>query len=121
MIDNNVGRTWSNAPMGVRNARALAWLGALGCGCTLIMLIVLVVTSALSQDISRTIVLLIDSIMFPFYVSLINGLKIGSKMAYKVQRVLSIIGLINLPVGTLINAYILFYWTKPETKAWFGV
>ena len=103
MIPDNLGRTWGNAPVGVRNARALAWLGTL-------------------FTVGSTLAFLgFYSLLFPFYIWLLVGLKRGTKAAYYVQMILSIVGLIGFPIGTLINGYILATWFRPETKAWFGV
>jgi hypothetical protein len=45
----------------------------------------------------------------------------GKRPAYYVQMVLSALGLLGFPLGTLLHGYILYYWVRPETKEWFGV
>ena len=121
MMDNNSGRTWSNAPGGVRDARALAWLGAFFSGLLLLVAIVMLATNGFPRDSDGAVGFLFFALFFPFYVWLLSGLKRGVKAAYYVQMVISIIGVLGFPIGTLINGYILFKWFKPETKAWFGV
>jgi hypothetical protein len=122
MIDYDAGRTWSNAPSGVRSARALAWLGALFSGILLIVAVVMLISGALHGiGIAGIAMFAIYSLFFPLYVWLLIGLKRGTAAAYWVQLVIAVIGLIGFPIGTLINGYILYLWFKPETKAWFGV
>lgn len=121
MIDNNLGRTWKNAPSGVRDARTLAWLGAVFSGIIVIIMLVLFVKQGAQGILGSSAFLLIYVVFFPLYVWLLLGLKRGTKGAYYVQMIVSIIGLIGFPVGTLINGYILYKWFRPETKAWFGV
>ncbi len=121
MINNNTGRTWSNAPSGVRDARALAWLGVIGSGLMLIIVIALLASSGLHAGIAGSFILLVYALFFPFYIWLLIGLKRGTKAAYYVQMIVAFIGLIGFPIGTLINGYILYKWFRPETKAWFGV
>jgi hypothetical protein len=50
-----------------------------------------------------------------------NGaLKRAAPSAWITQIILSVIGLLGFPLGTIINGYILSQWFQPETKAWFG-
>ena len=121
MMDFNSGRTWTNAPSGVRSARALAWLGAFFSGILAVVFLFLLFSGGLKVVNINIVNMVIYSIFFPIYVWLLSGLKSGVKSAYYVQLVISIIGLINFPIGTLINGYILYLWMRPETKAWFGV
>ena len=48
------------------------------------------------------------------------ALKKAVPAAWTVQLVLSCLGVLGFPIGTLIHGYILSQWFKPETKAWFG-
>lgn len=45
----------------------------------------------------------------------------GNPAAYYVQMGLSALGLFGVPIGTILHGWILYAWTRPETKAWFGV
>jgi hypothetical protein len=49
-----------------------------------------------------------------------KGLKNGGKIAWKTQIVLSLLGLIWFPIGTVIHGYILSQWFRREVRAWFG-
>ncbi|MCA1595463.1 MAG: hypothetical protein LC772_03435, partial [Chloroflexi bacterium] len=40
---------------------------------------------------------------------------------YYTVLVLSFLGLLALPLGTIVSIYILTKWFKPELKAWYGV
>lgn len=120
-MDNNMGRTWKNAPSGVRDARILALLGAIFSCIIIIVLIGLFMTKGSQGDIGSSVILWIYALFFPLYAWLLFGLKRGLKGAYYTQMIVSIVGLIGFPIGTLINGYILYKWFRPETKAWFGV
>jgi hypothetical protein len=122
MTNYDTGRTWSNAPSGVRSARALAWLATIITGFMLIFAVCMLVSGELlKMGIAGVLVFGLYSVFFPFYVWLLVGLKRGTPAAYWVQLVIAVIGLVGFPIGTLIYAYILYLWFKPETKAWFGV
>ncbi len=47
------------------------------------------------------------------------GLLKGKGWARVVAIILAIIGLLNVPIGTIISIIILIYLFKPETKAFF--
>lgn len=49
-----------------------------------------------------------------------KALRRGGKGAWQLQVVLSVLGLLWFPIGTIIHGYILSQWSKPEVKAWFG-
>lgn len=121
MIDMNTGRTWSNAPAGVRNARALAWLGVIVYGFFFIFALMALFSGGLNGAAGSSIFMMIFALFFPFYIWLLSALKKGVRAAYSVQMILSILGLLGFPLGTIINGYILYQWSRPETKAWFGV
>jgi hypothetical protein len=44
----------------------------------------------------------------------------GNPKAWSVQIAFSALGLLNCPLGTLINGYILSQWFRPDVKVWFG-
>jgi hypothetical protein len=121
MIDTNSGRTWDNAPRGVRDARTLAYLGLLGSGLLVIVLVWLLMSGGFHEGFTGSLILFVYALFFPLYIWLLIGLKRGTKAAYYVQLLVAILGLTAFPVGTLINGYILFKWFRPETRAWFGV
>lgn len=121
MSDMDTGRTWSNAPSGVRDARALAWLGMIFSGLLLPVVIWLLASDGSLMGSPGFLTFFVSALYFPIYIWLLSGLKRGVKAAYYVQLVIAIIGLLSLPIGTLINGYILFKWFRPETRAWFGV
>jgi hypothetical protein len=52
---------------------------------------------------------------------LCKGFKNHSKTVWRVQIVLSCIGILGFPLGTIIHGFILSQWFSPETKAWFGI
>lgn len=120
MSDMDTGRTWSNAPSGVRDARALAWLGMIFSG-LLLPVAIWLLASARDLVLPSFLTVFVPALYFPIYIWLLSGLKRGVKAAYYVQLVIAIIGLLSLPIGTLVNGYILFKWFRPETRAWFGV
>ncbi len=49
-----------------------------------------------------------------------GGLLAGQSWAATVAFILAIIGLIGIPIGTLISIIIIIYLRKPEVKAYFG-
>ena len=121
-MNQDMGRTWSNAPSGVRDARALAWLGLLGSTLMLILTIIALTSPDFRKELGLNVIIeIVYSFFFPLYVWLLIALKRGVRAAYYVQMIVAIIGLIGFPLGTLINGYILYKWFRPETKAWFGI
>lgn len=52
---------------------------------------------------------------------LITSLRKGNPVAWHVQMVLSLLGLLGFPIQTVIHALVLSKWFKPDTKAWFGL
>lgn len=119
MININTGRTWKNAPSGVRDARTLAWLGVIGSGLCLFILIAAFLNTGFAVALGSPVIW-VEALLFPFYVWLLGALKRGATSAYYIQMVVSILGLMGFPLGTLISLYVLFKWFKPETRAWFG-
>lgn len=49
------------------------------------------------------------------------SLRNGGKTAWVLQVIVSFTGLITFPIGTILHAYILSRWFRPETKSWFGL
>ena len=45
----------------------------------------------------------------------------GVPAAWNVQAVVSVLGLLAFPLGTLLHLLILLKWFRPETKSWFGL
>ena len=54
-----------------------------------------------------------------FYFIIAFGLLKGQKWARTLAILFAIIGLINIPIGTIISIIILIYLFKPEVKAYF--
>ncbi len=54
-----------------------------------------------------------------FYFLIAFGLLKGQKWARTLAIIFAIIGLINIPIGTIISIIILIYLFKPEVKAYF--
>ncbi len=54
-----------------------------------------------------------------FYFLIAFGLLKGKKWARTLAIIFAIIGLINIPIGTIISIIILIYLFKPEVKAYF--
>ena len=53
------------------------------------------------------------------YFLIAYGLLKGQGWARIVAIIFAIIGLLNIPIGTIISIIILWYLFKPEVKAWF--
>jgi hypothetical protein len=107
---------WHSAPLVVRSwAYTLAFLsmwivflfGALS----------LIGPEPMPQKIGITIFCLA---LFAVFLWQRKKLQNSAILAWKLQILLSILGLIWFPLGTLIHGYILSQWFKPEVKAWFG-
>jgi len=109
-------RTWENAPKVVKSwAYPLSWLGIIG------LPIILLVNLAKAEDvIAKVILIVVFGLFFILQIWLNRALRAGKQAAWTVQMVMSILGLIGFPIGTLINGVILASWFKPETKEWFG-
>lgn len=108
-------RVWKDAPQIVKSVRLLTLLAV--CGLPL-----LIGFSFMSEkDIAEKIVLSgFFCVLWVFQIYMLFALKNGAKPAWIIQIIISCLGLTGFPVGTLIHAYILSHWFKPETKAWFG-
>ena len=54
------------------------------------------------------------------YILIAVGLFKGARWARVLAIVFAILGLFNIPIGTIISIIILIYLFKPEVKAWFN-
>ena len=109
-------RIWKEAPQIVKSVRLLTMLA--------IALLPLVAVGTFLMDgdaVEKAITAVIFGVFWLIAIYMLFALKAGTRAAWTVQLVLSILGLLSFPIGTIIHGYILFHWIKPETKAWFGV
>lgn len=116
---------WSQVPPAVKDARLLNILGAI-----LFLLITAFLVPSLFQasrsnapegfGVAAGMVMLYGGIGAICVYQAI-AIRKGIPGAWRQQAVLSILGLINFPLGTLLNGLLLAKWFKPEVKAWFGV
>jgi tetratricopeptide (TPR) repeat protein len=113
---------WAEAPQIVKSARFLNFF-SFAVSLLVILTIVLAAISDSSTDaLVGAVVLLIFCVPFAaLFLWLAIAHKNATRAAWTVQIVLSIIGALFFPLGTLIHVYLLCYWFKPETKFWFGV
>jgi hypothetical protein len=114
-----VARTeWKDAPKVVRGwAYPLTWLS--------IALLPLVILAVMLNSDSGNLAERIGQAVLYFLLWAVaiwqNGaLKRAAPSAWITQIILSVLGLLGFPLGTIINGYILSQWFQPETKAWFG-
>ncbi len=116
--DGNVVRgDWKTAPDIVRRGTyLLTWLNIV-----FTPLIILITFAGDKNSMDEKIgVLVLLAIVFVASIWLNRATKKGTPAAWTVQIIFSVIGLLGFPLGTIIHAYVLFNWFKPETKAWFG-
>jgi hypothetical protein len=97
----NSGRTWGNAPVGVRGARILAYLGIIGSVFMIIALIAVLAIKSIAAQLGtfNLVMLVVQALFLPLYIWLLGGLKRGDKAAYYVQLAMSIIGLLSFPLA----------------------
>jgi hypothetical protein len=109
---------WQNAPPVVKGwAYTLSWLSIIGCAIFLLV-------TWFGEDVEvveKIVMSVLYGGFFALSIWLNRGLRHGKRAAWTVQLVLSCLGLLGFPLGTMINGYILSHWSKPETKAWFGM
>jgi hypothetical protein len=111
-------KSWENAPKIVKGwAYPLSWLGIIF-GVFAVLVGPFVVDEAVPV---RAFLVLFWGAVLALLVWLNRGLKRGTQSAWTVQLILSIVGLLGFPLGTLINGYILSQWSKPEVKWWFDL
>lgn len=113
----NVNRgDWQTAPPIVKSwVYPLSWLA--------LVVLPLMMISALYMEVSQTernIVFLIYAAFFLVVLWINRGIKKGARSVWAVQMILSVVGLLGFPIGTLIHGWILSQWFKPDVKAWFG-
>lgn len=117
---------WQNAPRIVRDARLVNGLGVILC---LLGVLAMVLTTlggerggdAPNDPVTAFVLLAVYGGIAVLLMWLIRSLKRGLAAAWTVQMVLSILGLLGFPLGTIIHGMILSRWFQPETKAWFGL
>lgn len=118
-------REWKNAPPIVKGwAYPLTWLAIIGL--SIFLLITWIGGNETRSDpVGDGIVKIITSAIYVFFIVFniwLNGaLKKVTSAAWTLQIINSALGLCGFPIGTLIHAYVLSQWFKPEVKAWFGV
>lgn len=113
---------WNAAPQIVKGARFVNIFSFM-----LLFLITLAVLSVALGDVQAgdlpmiltisTLCVVLTGVFFWLAIALRNA----SKAAWTAQIVVSSIGLLLFPPGTIIHGYILSKWFQPETKAWFGL
>ncbi|HEX8236489.1 MAG TPA: hypothetical protein VF600_11070 [Abditibacteriaceae bacterium] len=111
------GGDWKAAPKIVKNwAYQLTWLAIV---LLPIVVIAAVFTSPMPAGEAAGLILFY-SVLWAVNIWLNRSLKKGAPAAWVTQIVISVLGLLAFPIGTLIHGYVLSQWFKPETKAWFG-
>jgi len=109
---------WQAAPKIIKGwAYPLTWLA-------IVLFALFIVVALVSRDIPVTGKLglaLLYAVFLAISIWLNRALKKGVQAAWTVQIIVSVLGLLGFPLGTLIHGYILSQWFKPETKAWFGM
>jgi tetratricopeptide (TPR) repeat protein len=113
-------RTIRDAPQVVRSIR---WLYGLAIFLGAIWALMAAVGAPVegSSEVPASFVFLLGFVTLGLNGWLMWAVPKGSQAAYYVQMVLSALGLLGFPLGTILHGYILYAWTRPETKAWFGV
>ena len=110
------GGHWKSAPPVVRNwAYQLTLLGLI-----FLPVVIFVAFTGMRGAAPNLPMAVAWSILWCVDLWLNRALKRGDANAWNVQIVVSALGLLAFPVGTLIHAYVLSQWFKPETKRWFG-
>ena len=112
-----VSEDWKDAPVVVKGwAYVLTWLAII------VLPLVIVATFFMEgQDSAEKVPLALFYLaLWGVEIWLNRALKKGMQAGWIVQIIISVLGLLAFPLGTLIHAYILSQWFKPETKAWFG-
>ena len=114
----------------VRAARLLALIATVLGGLLLAMVLLMAISGKAEVTVSSPALLPLVPVIPWFFVALMGilvgvslwlfrALAQGTPAAWSVGLVFSIIGLAGFPIGTIINGLILYYWVRPETKAWF--
>lgn len=116
-------RDWKSAPQIVKSVALLAFVGMVFTPLLILMGIFGLTSSPRVQaSLPYNITLLtFYFLLFAASAWLRFALKKAVPAAWTVQLVLSCLGVLGFPIGTLIHGYILSQWFKPETKAWFGL
>jgi tetratricopeptide (TPR) repeat protein len=113
-------RRLADAPQIVRSIRSLYWLGIFLWSLGLIGL--LAARGEPDQSPGETLVgLILATAILGVTIWLLWAVPRGHPAAFSVQLVVSALGLLGFPLGTILHGYILYCWLKPETRAWFDV
>jgi hypothetical protein len=116
----DVPLTWRDAPPIVRSVHLLAVLAVIGSAFLLLGGVVMLFSSL--KDASESVMLLLlGAASLAFHIWTMGALKNRNALIWQIQRVLSVLGLLSIPIGTIIHGYILYHWYKPEVKDWFQV
>ena len=116
MSDVHLG-DWQTAPVVVKGwVYPLTWLALV----VLPIAMIAVLFMPQQSSAERFGLFVLYAALFGFQLWINRGIKKGTPAIWTVQMILSILGLVGFPIGTLIHGYILSQWFKPETKAWFG-
>jgi hypothetical protein len=114
----------------VQVVRILDLLSAVFGGLMFAMVLVAAITGNYTAHVSHRALLPLVPIMPWFFAALmaaITGLCVwlfralgqGVRGAWTVSVVLFALGLAAIPIGTIINGLLLYFWLKPATKEWF--
>lgn len=109
-------KNWADAPKIVKGwAYQLTWLGIITTPFFIFMSF-----SEAKDTVEAVITSIIYAAFSGFIIWLNIGLKKGFRGAWTAQFVVSVVGLLGFPLGTIIHGHILSKWSKPDVKAWFG-
>lgn len=112
-------KEWKNAPQIVKGwAYVLNWFSIILI--PLAALVTVVGEDAPEEPVIKGIMVFLYFISWMIAIWHSYSLKRGASYAWTTQIVLSILGFCAVPLGTVLNLYILSQWFKPETKRWFG-
>lgn len=124
--DSRPARDWGAAPAGARDARVFAIIGAVFYGLVglLFLVVGLFAESRSAAEAEENLARIFGGLFYIPLVAvnlwLVKAIKRGSPAAWVTQIVLSSVGVLGFPFGTIIHYQILRKWFTPENKAWFG-
>ena len=121
MEDQNYGQTQMTRPTGVTILAALYILEGLFVLALPLFLTAMLAPFMGSVDVGGMMAIcwVVFGIIALIYFLIAYGLLKGQNWARIVAIIFAIIGLLNIPIGTIISIIILWYLFKPEVKAWF--
>lgn len=112
---------WRSAPQIVRSVYFLGIFGLAMLALGFVVSLVLSITAPQQDEkVMAVAYLAACAIGLALQVWIISALRKGTPGFWVVQIILSVMGLLSFPLGTVINGYILSQWFNPEVKAWFG-